>query len=408
MRTAVIAVCSFFLGLASLTACGSSDSEQDNNEGSVSLEGAASALERRFGPKEAMAATIRSLDRGYSYEQIIAAGAAGRLEQDGTIADKPGGDTKESPASAPTGRFTRAAGGAAMVARVPATGDLGRVSTRAAEDLDRLMLMLEIIADQMKDTAGETRPPKPEDYSGLVVLLELARIGYSASEIFLVLADDRIGKEGRFRRLPASDGFAIVVLNEDGSYQCPEGAGGEFCSRLEEKRAADSKLLTPTAAAQVATPEATPTAGGKCHRGKLALPPDIEAQGFFLGYAKSPTIELCLPETSGPLTGRFELIYRGDMEALYRGSPLALKGPCTMQISLTGQLSGTGAWNGTAFSAEATINVTGAETVIAGCATEKADTEAETWVGPLRLTGTTGTLGTGEGNVDLHISELKR
>jgi hypothetical protein len=261
----------------------------------------------------------------------------------------------------------------------------------------------------MKDSASaEDRPENPTKYNGLVALLEMARTGYSADEIFLALADDEIGAKGRFRRAPDLSGFTIIILNEDGSYQCPESSSGDYCRELAAKRTPPAdKETAPASPAASAEPTAPPAASG-CHRGRIALPPELEAHGYFLGYTTDPVIELCLPQASGSFTGTFELDYRGDIEALYRGSPLALDGACKMQIRLTAKVTGSGSWSGTAFSGTASLTVTGTETVLEGCADEEAETEVETWGGPLLLSGSSGTLGTGEDNLELHISNLRK
>jgi hypothetical protein len=386
--------------------CGGSPDETSETG---SVDGAAAALEARFGERDALAAALLSLDRGYSWAQIVIGAEDERLERDGTILLKRGANALETPARAAAGRFTRARSEVALVSLRPVPIVAAGAPARSAEDLDRLMLMLELIASQMKESApAEERPEEPTTYNGLVVLLEMARTGYSADEIFLALADDEIGAKGRFRRAPDSSGFTIIILNEDGSYQCPEGSSGDYCREVGARRTPSPATETaPRAPAASAEPTAPPAAAG-CHRGRIALPPELEAHGYFLGYTTDPAIELCLPQASGGFTGTFELDYRADIEALYRGSALALDGPCKMQIRLTAKLTGSGSWSGTAFSATASLTVTSTETVLEGCADEEADTEVETWGGPLLLSGTAGTLGTGEDNLELHISNLKK
>ena len=374
-----------------LTACGGSSDKAPAERGDPgSLETAAAALTARLGPQGATGAVVRALDRGYSYEQIVAAGTTDRLKEDGQLS-KPDSDELEAPARTPLGRYTLRPTGPRFVAlEPPRPRDVPPTGARE-EGFDRLMLALEFLAEGLKkgdsDARTEAADRPPVDYSALVVILEMARVGYSADEIFLALADEAIAEPGRVLRKPANDGWGIIILNPDGSAECPEGAAGEYCRSLNiGPREAPTEAIAPTAAPSATAP---PQGRPGCVRGRIAFDEATEKLTWFLGYGSSPNlVELCIPPAGGPIEGTFTFVYDMDVEEFFRGSTAPTGGPCKTRTSAAGVISGSVTTSGGALSGTANVLSTPVVTVLEGCTTSDfSEQEPDQLTGPITLSG---------------------
>lgn len=81
-------------------ACGGDDRPTPGRE----AEQLSAKIVRQLGAEGAFDALIYAFERGYSAAQVLAALDAGRLQQDGWVASRSGGSTREGPAGAALGR----------------------------------------------------------------------------------------------------------------------------------------------------------------------------------------------------------------------------------------------------------------------------------------------------------------
>ena len=379
-----------------LAGCGGSDGEgEEEATNGGNLEDAAQAITADLGAEEGVIAVLKAFDRGYTLEQVLAAGASHRLSREGFVTS---GGGNEPPGGTPLNRYT--ATGAARKFVAEEAPSLAPAATAArADPLRNMMLVLELMAESMKDLGPASESVRPEtNYGALVALLEMARTGYSADEIFLALADDQLSAEGRVLRRPAGNGgFGIFILNEDGTYQCPEGPGGDYCRGLPPPRAVAQPTAGSSPGPATPTTSAEPARAG-CVRGRISFDAAFEAYPFFIGYGpEAGTVELCVPAGGGAVTGTFTLAYEVDQEIFFRGTALAGGGTCKTRTTAMGTIGGTAQQAGGTITGSVTMDISSTVLKLEGCANSNFDEQSpDHESGSLSLSGANGTIQAGE------------
>ncbi len=175
LRFAVFVFVGLFLLFVSACGGGSSGSGSNNDtvdDGSPkTISEFSKALSDSMGEKEAFEAVVLSADKGFTLDQIVAAGNTDRLNTDGNIGDGLGGP--EIPANLPSGNFPRAA-------NVGKDFDLESLKTSA----DR------ISKDEFAQLFAQLDAQLRGEESGFLLIVYMMTEGYTIDQIVEGLIDD--------------------------------------------------------------------------------------------------------------------------------------------------------------------------------------------------------------------------
>ena len=198
-------------------------------DGAAAAAEVAANLTGQLGTEDAaVRATLRAIDRGYTFEQLAAAGDGGTLQPDG-VALGSGGESVAPAAPPESRRYASAnAGSRLMVRQGPPTSPV----QPAAQEAGPLEADIAALNRMVTQFNAEPKSSLNRDLGALELLLSLARSGYNGAEIFGILASptQRLVFHG-------GDFYMAGRVSSDGQLptehiECPSALTRSACERV--------------------------------------------------------------------------------------------------------------------------------------------------------------------------------